>query len=58
MLIKCINLCIAGQYIEKRHFSSDGGAQRFLKLGTHKDKLFWGQDEDHFDQSSCKHIVT
>jgi hypothetical protein len=42
-----------GQYIEKRHFSSDGGAQRFLMLGKHKDVIYWGQDEDHPDQSSC-----
>ena len=26
-------------------------------LGKHKDMIFWGQDEDHPDQSSCKRLL-
>jgi hypothetical protein len=55
--MQMISLCQKGQYIQKRHFSSDGGAQRYLLLNKGRDRLHWGDTEKDIDisgdSSSC-----
>ena len=43
-ITKYIRKCEAGQYLLKRHFTSDGGDEKFVKLT--KTDIRWANDED------------
>jgi hypothetical protein len=49
-ILRCIRKCEVGQYLLKRHFTSDGGDQKFVKLT--KIDIRWAADEEKIMKTS------
>lgn len=43
--LQAIKLCENGQYVDKKHYSSDGGDERFLQLSADHKFLEWAITE-------------